>query len=60
MTAQRKRARNVGGTMMPLARKRRRSFCIGINDKIVCSIQYRKKQSKPPAIRFILHEPKFI
>jgi len=50
ITAHRKRATKVGGTMMAFARNRRRSFWIGIKERIVWIIQYRKKQSNPAAI----------
>jgi hypothetical protein len=51
ITAQRKRARKVGGTMTALTRKRIRSFSIGMRARQVWQIQYRKMQSRPAAER---------
>lgn len=39
MTAQRNRAKKVGGTMTPLTRKRIRSFLMGMQARIVWNIQ---------------------
>jgi hypothetical protein len=50
MTAQRKRAKNVGGTITPLTQNRMRSFEIGMSAKAVWMNQYRNTQSNPAAV----------
>jgi hypothetical protein len=49
MTAHRNRAKNVGGTTIPLIQKRMRSLEIGMRASAVWRNQYRNKQSKPAA-----------
>jgi len=49
MTAQRKRAKNVGGTTIPLIQKRTRNFEIGMRASAVCRNQYKNRQSNPAA-----------
>jgi hypothetical protein len=51
MTAHRNRAKNVGGTTIPLIQKRMRSLEIGMRASAVWRNQYRNKQSKPAAAR---------
>jgi len=49
MTAHKKRAKNVGGTMTPFTQNKMRSFEIGMSARAVCMNQYRKTHSKPAA-----------
>ena len=50
ITAQRNRAKNVGGTMTPLTQNKIRSLEMGIRANPVWRNQYRKTQSRAAAV----------
>jgi hypothetical protein len=49
ITAQRKRAAKVGGTITPLIQNNILSFVIGMSERPVWMNQYKKKQRSPAA-----------
>jgi hypothetical protein len=54
MTAQRNRAKNVGGTTIAFIQKRTRNFEIGMRASAVCRNQYKNRQSNPAAVSMLV------